>query len=213
MVIKVVRTFILASVVFTFVLTPVRVYADDNEEDTAGHRLDELRLKRSEAIQRIQDSRDKLKFKSEDGQDRVRDKLEDAKQRVAERLKKILIKATRRLNAAITRLDSIAERIASRIDKLNEKGVDTSSAEAALVEAERLGAEADSAVNEAIAMVGTIDTTDKSAREIIKEAKDAIGGAKSALKVYHSGLVIAIRELKASADTRVETEGENNEDK
>ena len=211
--IRAVRFLILSAFVFPMVVTPV-VAHEDNEGDTnnAQHRLEDLRVKRDEAKQRLQDRREEIQQKRDETGDKVEERLEIAKQKIAERIKKVFAVIVRRLNAALVRLDRIAERIATRIDKLNERGVNTTAAEEALASAEVLGAGAAQAVGDASAAIEAIDTTDLSVREAMHAAKDAIGAVKDALKAYHKGLVAAIRELKASAALREATEGAESED-
>jgi len=208
------RTLILTAFIFSMVVTPAIAHADDEDGiDNAQHRLEDQREKRDEVRQRQQDRREEIGQKREEARsNRAEEKLEIAKQKIAERIKKIFAVILRRLNAALVRLDRIAERVATRIDKLNERGVNTTAAEEALVSAEVLGARAAQAVGQASAAVEAIDTTDLSVREAMHAAKDAIGVAKDALKAYHKGLVAAIRELKASAALREATEGAESED-
>ncbi len=207
------RTLILTAFIFSMVMTPVVAHSEDEDRvDNAQHRLEHMREKRDEVRQRQQDRREEIGQKRDEISNKAEEKLEIAKQKIAERIKKIFAVILRRLNAALVRLDRIAERIATRIDKLNERGVDTTAAEEALASAEVLGAGAAKTVGDAEAAIEVIDTTDLSVREAMHAAKDAVGAAKDALKAYHKGLVAAIVELKASAALREATEGAESED-
>ena len=208
------RTLILTAFIFSMVVTPVVAHSEDEDGvDNAQHRLEHRREKRDEIRQRQQDRREEIGQKREETRsNQAEERLEIAKQKIAERVKKIFAVILRRLNAALVRLDRIAERIATRIDKLNGRGVNTTAVEEALTSAEVLGASAAQAVGEASAAIEAIDTTDLSVREAMHAAKNAVGAAQDALKAYHKGLVAAIRELKASAALREATEGAESED-
>ena len=106
----------------------------------------------------------------------------------------------------MARLDKIAQRIATRIDKLKARGVDTSSAESALLAAETKGLAAAAAIENAQAQIDAIDPTSASVRDAVHSARDAIGSAKKAVGEYHKALVSAIRNLKAAHDLREGTE-------
>lgn len=171
-------------------------------------RLEQLREKRQEKLEKLADKRqekiDKLESKRAEIKDKSASREAGIKQRIVEKIKKVFTKILERLQAALERLDNLAVRIATRIDKLNEKGVDTSKAETELAEAESLGAFAAQSIADAQAAVDAIDPQSTSVRDAVGLAKEAVRSAKETLSAYHKALVEALRELKAAAALREE---------
>jgi len=165
-------------------------------------RLGTLKQKRLE----LKEKRD---TKIQDFKEKVATRQSELRTKTVNRIKTYFSKILRRLTAAQTRLDKIEDRIASRIDKLKEKGVDTSKAEAALIQAENAGSAAASAIDNAQLEIGAIDAQSATVREAVSAAKTAVKQAKQALVSYHKALVAAIRQLKASADLREGTGSAN----
>ena len=110
-------------------------------ESTTGveEKLDKARERRSELIDRQKEKRENFQEKKQDIYEKIATRQAEVKQHVVEKIKNVFSKILRRFNAALKRLDKIAQRIATRIDKLKARGVDTSSAEAALLASEIKG--------------------------------------------------------------------------
>lgn len=170
---------------------------EDNEHKVQGKLL-ELREKRLDVIDTRKEKRQELDLHKQGVRDKIATKQAELKQESVEKIKQVFSKILARMNAALIRLDKLALRIASRIEKLQARGVDTSKAEAELVEAEVVGAAAANAIGLATEQVNAIDVADASVRDVVFLAKGAVKTAKDALKAYHKALVEAIRELKAS---------------
>jgi len=164
----------------------------------AQEKLQELRKSREELKKQNQERQEQRITIRDDFTERVATKQAEVKKNVVEKIKTIFTRILKRLNAALTRLDKIAERIASIIDKLKGRGVDTTKAETALASAESLGARAASAISDAQAKIDAIDAQSTSVRDAVHAAKDAVRSARQALFDYHKGLVAAIREVKAA---------------
>jgi chromosome segregation ATPase len=98
--------------------------------------------------------------------------------------------------AALNRLDKILARIQSRIDKLEARGIDTSSVddEKALAEAKKVAAE--NAINDAKAKIAAIDPASSTVRSAVQTANQAVRNAKKALQEYHRSLKNIIAALK-----------------
>lgn len=189
------------------------VFAQARVESTrggeVGEHLRELREKRLKIGERIDEKRgkldekrDKLDKKRQEVGERVATKQAEGRLKAIEKIKGSFAKILQRFDAAMVRLDRLAERIASRIDKLKGRGVDTKVAEAKLVEAEKAGATVARAIADAKAAVSAIDVESATVREAVDAAKEAVSGVKKALFDYHKALVAAIVELKASAELR-----------
>jgi hypothetical protein len=171
--------------------------SEDSELEVQGKLL-ELREKRLEVRDERREKRQKLDLRKQGVRDKIATKQAELKKESVERIKQVFSKILARMNAALIRLDKLALRIASRIEKLQARGVDTAKTEAELVEAEAFGAAAANAIGLATEQINAIDASDTSVRDVVLEAKGAVKTAKEALKAYHKALVEAIRELKAS---------------
>ncbi|HLA03791.1 MAG TPA: hypothetical protein VJ065_01000 [Patescibacteria group bacterium] len=172
------------------------------EQGSFQERLDKLRERRIEQNENFQNKQEQLQKRRQETREKIATKTAEIRKRVVAKIKSVFLKILKRHEAALARLDKIAERIASRIDKLKARGVDTSQAEAALVSAEGLGANAAQSIEDAKLKVDAIDPESASVKDAVMTAKDAVKSAKQALKDYHQGLVKAIRLLKASSDLR-----------
>ncbi|MCR4324290.1 MAG: hypothetical protein NUV69_01235 [Candidatus Curtissbacteria bacterium] len=201
------KVFLLPLFVILLAVFSFDAFAISNDQSVGkmGERLEELRLKRQEIRDRNLEKRQMLQ---ENLQENREAKKEQFKGEAATRIRNAFAVILRRYNAALLRLDKISERLASRIDKLKAKGVDTSKAEADLAAAEAAGAEAQAAIDAAQTAVDSIDTSSGDVRSVVSAAKDAVKNAKESLKKYHKALVLVTRDLKASADLRSE-EGEH----
>ena len=186
--------FSVASAVFTLnVLAQSATFGGNVQE-----RLWELRETRQDLQERRQETLERHQAVKE----QVATKQAEARQRVVKRIKAVFEKILQRLNAALVRLDKIADRIASRIDKLQAKGVDTSKAEAKLLEAEKLGSQAKATIDDAQAKIAVIDPASTTVKDAVHQVVETVRSAKKALFDYHKALVAAIRELKAAANLR-----------
>ncbi|OGZ06250.1 MAG: hypothetical protein A2845_00385 [Candidatus Lloydbacteria bacterium RIFCSPHIGHO2_01_FULL_49_22] len=137
--------------------------------------------------------------------DERRQEMNDRKEeRRSEILKRMARQMIGRMNAAIERIEKLADRVDSRIAKLIEKGVDTTSATAnvaitrtKITEARAAVAKAEASIlgaaTQADAMTGSTTPSDagKPVREALEEARIAVVAA-------HKALVVAIVSLKAN---------------
>lgn len=150
--------------------------------------------------------------------DELKTRFEERRERIAasakERAKAHMGRVVKRLEAAVERFLKLAERIASRIEKLSAAGIDMTKAKELLATAEAKIAEADRAV---ATLKSAIDAAlaGENPREVFAEVKEKVRLAIEAVKEAHRALVAAIREVKAkggvradSAATSVDTQGE-----
>lgn len=98
------------------------------------------------------------------------------------------------LDAMIARLNGLALRIESRITLLNEDGVDTSAAEAALADAVTAVDEAESAVADLKAGF-TAALESENPREALQALKPTGEAAKTAIREAHQALMEAVKAL------------------
>jgi len=174
-------------------------------------RLEKMREHRQELVENRHQKQGgvaaKIQEKREDFKQRSASKQAELKGKVVEKIKKVFLRILDRLNTAIKRLDKIADRIASRIDKLKAKGVNTSGAEAALLAAESKGSAAAVAIDNAKSQIDAIDAASSSVPDTVHTARNAVRDAKQALKDYHKSLVETIKLLKAARALREATPG------
>jgi len=183
------------------------VYAHDvlGNQDSAHVRLEMLREKRQEKLDQLANERQeklqKLQQKKDELREKIATKQAELRTRTVSRIKEVFLKILQRMETALGRLDKVADRIATRIDKLKAEGVDTTAAETQLAEAEQLGSDAGAAIDSAQGAVEAIDPDSSTVRDAVMSAKEAIMGAKQALKNYHKALMETVRELKLAKDS------------
>lgn len=185
---------LLAGSIFAFSLTPVFAQSSFGEErGGVSARLEMLREKRQEFRQEIRQN-----VKSQVGLNgKLASGAAGLKQKTVSGIKAVFENILSRFDAALLRLDKIANRIASRIDKLSAGGVSTSAAQTALINAENLGANAKKSIDKAKSDVAAIDATSTTVRDAVHIAVGSVKEAKTALQAYHKSLVSVLRNLKA----------------
>lgn len=188
------------------------IYAQGTTTNSVENRLQEMREKRQQILQNREQKMDELRQRQEEKRDQLKERLAtreaQIRERTVNRIKQVFVNILKRFNAALGRLDKIAQRIASRIDKLKAKGVNTAGAEAALVSAEQKGSAAALAISNAKSQIDAVDAS-SSVRDAVHSAVNATRDAKQALKDYHKALVEAIRQLKAANALREGSESAN----
>lgn len=124
------------------------------------------------------------------------------KANVAERVKEQVIKHVerieRRLTAAIERFENLSDRMASRIEKLEEKGVDMTNAKALLATADAAIAQAETeveAIGDALEQALQSENPKEAFTTLVRPAVTA---AEEAVKEAHKALVEALRAVKAA---------------
>lgn len=105
-----------------------------------------------------------------------------------------------RLSVSVERLEKLSERVSSRIDKLEEKGFDLSSASVLFDEADEKIIEAKSALEKTKQeIIGVLES--ESPREGFRDAREGVKAVVSAIRGAHGKLVEAVREIKADIDS------------
>jgi len=165
-------------------------------------RLQELRNNRQgQVVKEIRENKqaeiEKLKMRRDELKNKEATKRAEVKQKVAQKIKDLLLRSVVHQEKTFERLDKIAEKIASRIDKLKEKGVNTKIAESKLVlaESEATGAASAIAISRSTVEALGPASLDKASVEV---AKEVLKASKKELFGYHKALVVALVELKAS---------------
>ena len=162
-------------------------------------RVEDLRLKREEALKRAEEARQKAAEKREE----IRQKLAEE---AAKRVQAFAERTLERFEAALERLSKLSERIGSRILKLEENGLNLDRASSLLEEANVKIDEAETSVLEAGELAGDVITSENP-KEMFAGMRDALNTAKEAIKDAHSALVDSISAIKASLPAPTGTSG------
>ena len=125
-------------------------------------------------------------------------KREEMKARAREHMKKFLGQIIERLSAAVERAEKLIDRITSRIEKLKERGIDTTAAEGFLSDASGFIDQAKTTIS---SIPGAIDTAVASdeLRGAFEGVRSLIEKAKGEIKSAYESIRKAIESLKLSA--------------
>lgn len=151
------------------------------------------------------DLQDRPNIRQQDLRDNSATRQAELRQRAVGRIKGVFDKILSRFQAALERLDKIAAKLQSRINKLKEKGIDVSNAESILETCSTKKGLAEAAVADSKTRVAAIDASSQTVRQSVKTAVDAIHSAKKAIRDYHKCLADVTRNLKASQKSREAT--------
>lgn len=183
---------LLAVSLFVFSLTPVFAQGSlSGEQGGIRSRLEQLREKRAELHEIKQNVISRVGMNG-----RVASEAAGLRQQTVDGIKIVFENILSRLDAALSRLDNIANRIASRIDKLTAKGVNTSVVQAALLNAENTGANAKKVIDKAKADVAAINSSSTTVSDAVHIAVASVKEAKVALQGYQKSLVSVLKNLK-----------------
>ncbi len=189
--------------IFAFSLTPVFAQSTFGEENGGVRaRLEVLREKREEFRQLKQNVKSQVGLNG-----KVASEAAGIRQKTVSGIKAVFENILSRFDTALLRLDNIANRIASRLDKLSAGGVNTSAAQAALLNAENLGASAKKSIDKAKSDVAAIDASSATVRDAVHTAVASVRDAKVALQSYHKSLVTALRNLKSLNNSKEGSSG------
>ena len=178
-------------------------------EDRLEARKAEMEARREEFDAKREAFVEERKAKIEEFRAEAEAKRAEALKRGTEALKEVVTKQTenakRVMTATVERLEGIALRIDSRIEKVKARGGDTS-------EAERLVAQARTNLDSAkvkIEALATIELTGEKVEDNFKIVREAGKEIKDLLKSVHEDLVSAVRSLSdVEASVTIETSTE-----
>lgn len=189
---------LLAASLFIFSLSPVLAQSTSSGEPGGIRtRLELLREKREQFRETKQSVKSRIGINS-----KIASGAAGLRQKTVDGIKAAFENILSRFDAALLRLDNIANRMATRIDKLKAKGVDTVAAQAALVQAETAGANAKQAIDKAKLDIRAIDASSTTVKDVVHSAVNSVKAAKAALKSYQVALVLALRNLKSAQGLR-----------
>lgn len=175
-----------------------------------------------EAKNLLEDKRNTLQERRSEVKEKLIEKKEERKKNLNEKTKERILAYTeriiKRLNIALDRFEKIAERVDSRISKLEEKfsddrGIDLSGAKVLLNVANEKIAEARNNISSIRDLATNAINTDNP-KESFTEVQKFIKSAIDSLKDAHRALVEAIKAVKAGvgAPSSNTTTNENSED-
>lgn len=183
--------------------------SDDNDDDSdkSNSLRDRLEQHREDRVERMEDHREDMEERMEDRKEQVEDRKEERHKRLEEQLRNridtILNMIMNRLRAAQRRLTHIADRIASRIEKIEEEtDLDLSEAKGFVADA---NAEVDAAaekitdLEEAIDLALDSDTPREDLRGTVRTLLDEI---KVHFKTARNLLRQAVSSIKSQLPER-----------
>lgn len=208
-----------AAMVFALALTTVSAQEDESGKSRADRvvqKRDEIRQsfeeKREGMEDRIlekrtelQEKREEMKANRDERQAERRVRLEES---AKERVTKVVERVFGRFEAFVARYEGFAGRIQSRIDKLDEKGVDTD-------EMQNLLDKAEDSLEDTVAVIAASKDEIKDLVEgesSKEEIRAIVSEAKVSLKKTHTAFVEAVKSLKV-ADKDLENDGNTDDQK
>lgn len=214
-------------------VSPIFVSAEDSGDSDSAlktrvktelqERQEELEQKKEQVQEEIQVRTEALKAEMEAKRETVRNEVEqrreEALSRIRERLHNFSSVIVLRYEAALNRLEILSERIASRIAKLEEAGIDVTEAQELLdianlkIETAAASIAAISTVDEIIA--SNTSTSTEAVREDLNNLRDEMAQAKSDLKDAHAALidvVVALKPGQLKLETQTQTQTEAGDD-
>ncbi len=184
---------------------------DDDHEPMEDRDRMELRAElRAEGTTTAEMKREEVRERQKEQLEKREERQEELAERTKERIHTFLERTLARFDAAIERLEDVADRIQSRIDKLDERDLDVSVAENLLAEARLNIGEASDAVLTAEIEIETALNSDNP-REALAEIKTFFIEAREAIKDAHQSLIAVITELKQGT-LKLEARSETNVD-
>lgn len=193
-------------------------------EETRALREEQKAEFAEDRAKRLQTYRSFLDEKKQVIESRIKEHQEEKRMKQAEhkaalevaaqiRIGQYVERIVKRMDAAIARLEQIAERIATRIEKTEEKGADLSEAKIELANVYTLIEDA----HEFVALIGTASTeTLTSDKPRSKEIRDAVELAKDCLVSIHGALAETVQLIRVGMeedrDDDVEVEEETEEE-
>lgn len=205
----------LASGLILFGLLPMFAFAEDSDDTSTSTRVrEEVRNRIEERSENREEQRNTIKAnieaRKEEVKNAVQERREAVEQKVLGRLEKFVSTIVTRFESATGRLETLSARIKSRIDKLNEAGIDTT-------DSQKLLDEANAKILLAKAEVAKIkpkadEVVSGDTRALYPELKEVVNTAKEAIKEAHSALIEVVKSLKPGQqrlEEKLKSETEN----
>lgn len=202
---RLVPVFVIPIFIFALSLGGVVLANEDTSRDLEP-KSDKLQ-KAEKFLEKRADLKVDFKEKKEQVREKFASKSAELRQKRADHIKKVLSLVLERLVAASERLDKIAQRIQTRIDKIKDRGVDVSAAQAALDSCDSKVASVTSALAIAKTGVDSLNPDGAEFKSQVEAARSFLKNVKLALLDYHTCLRNTLATIKAITPKEV-TAGE-----
>lgn len=157
---------------------------------------DRIQDARGTTLERRDQFRENVASRTDEVRDELRDRRDEIRDRLRDRIKNLLGNIKRRMSAAIERIGNIADRMESRIKKLEERGINVTGSLQFIDEARGELREASAIINSTTdAEVDTVIDSDKP-RDAFISIKERIRKAAGHIRKAHQTLREAIAVLK-----------------
>ena len=158
---------------------------------------------RAEIKEKREEVRDTIKEKREAFKEESKERVSILKERVSEeraqKIEAFFGSMVRKFEAAISRLRILADRIDSRLDKLEDKGRDITTLRAALDDARNTIETAEDALDKAKEEFTTFASAENP-KEYFEKVKLVVQDVASKVKISHKALVDVINSVKGISD-------------
>lgn len=154
---------------------------------------------RKEVVQKHEELRKEIKSKHEEFKQKAQERKDELKKKIGEerarRVEDFFTRMANKLSLAIERLDKLADRIESRLDKISESGKDVSILETKLENARTSITSAQKALEDAKAKFTELAQNDNP-KEAFPQVRELISQVSGAVKSAHAALVDVIGSIK-----------------
>lgn len=140
--------------------------------------------------------KDEIEAKRESIKNSVEERRQNATNKIKERIDQFVQNIVDRYEAAVNRLEKLAERIDSRISKMEADKIDVKKAKELMVTAKSKIATAKTSIASITTTIGTNATTTALMKEEFKAIKIQVEKAKEDIKAAHQALIKVVENLK-----------------
>lgn len=174
----------------------------DTRKELKDEAKGELKMLKQEGVEIRANTKAEFKAASSgpDRRDAIKEGRLEMKANMKERLQILfrthLRNAMNRMETAIEHFENFVDRIESRIEKLKERGVVTTSIEAKLDVAVDAIARAEADIS-AFSSIASSTAEESTAEEVKEEIRAALNKAKESIKAAHRALIATVQELTA----------------
>lgn len=175
------------------------VLAREGESSSSGlNKKPDIKSNREDVKELMKKREEELKARRQETEEKLKEKRQVLKDKRYEKFLERIQKVLKNRSEHLQRLDNIHDKIQSRIDKLKARGIDVSSAQAALVACSDSKAAAQASIKSAEDGISNIDFNSTTAADQAKAQVKAIEQGNGAVKTYYDCLNGVLKTLKAT---------------
>lgn len=201
-------------------MLPIVSYAENASSTNQIRTKEELQEMREKAEDRKETIKEEMERRKEEVQNQIQERREELQNKVENKIADFILKISNRYGAAIERLEGIAERIESRIIKLEDQGINQTKAKELVLEAR----EKITTAKASLTLIGdweaemksvassTASSTASNIKSRFPELKNLIAGGKEDIKEAHAALVEVIKNIKPGLNKATTTETETEDE-